>query len=99
VPCSWVWLYKLMRDTLGTEKAKSQRTDSEEAKVLKAKFRNAIFSARRRAKRAFPSVKTRNDLAYMMALTGYRVPEQYGINVVGKTLTQLREHLNAGCAY
>jgi len=65
-----------------------------EAALLKSAFRNAIFTARRWFKKSYPNViRERNDLASMMEITGYRVPEKYGTNLVGAALRLLRKQL------
>lgn len=76
------------------------RRHRDEAAVLKKRFRNAIFSARQWFKKKYPRVfKKRNDLAFMMEITGYLVPEKYGTNLVGNALRLLREQLTEGRKY
>jgi hypothetical protein len=71
-----------------------------EAALLKNAFRNAIFTTRRWFKKNQPNViKERNDLASMMEITGYRVPEKYGTNLVGAALRLLRKQLTDGRKY
>jgi hypothetical protein len=68
--------------------------------LLKKRFRNAIFSARQWVKKEYPWVTIkRNDLASMMKITGHRVPDQYGPNLVGNALRLLREQLSQGRTY
>jgi hypothetical protein len=68
--------------------------------LLKKQFRNAIFSARQWVKKKYPGVIIkRNDLASMMKITGHRVPDKYGQNLVGDALRLLREQLSKGRKY
>jgi hypothetical protein len=71
-----------------------------EVLLLKKQFRNAIFSARQWVKKRYPKVTIkRNDLASMMKITGHRVPDKYGPNLVGDALRLLREQLSKGRKY
>jgi hypothetical protein len=72
----------------------------DEVATLNEHFRNAIFSARRWFKLKYPrAIKKKNDLSPMMKITGYRVPEKYGPNLVGDALALLRKQLTEGRKY
>ena len=50
--------------------------------------------------KSYPNViRERNDLASMVEITGYRVPENYGTNLVGAALRLLRKQLTDGRKY
>jgi hypothetical protein len=93
--------YKFICDALSTQPhARITRRDSTEVTTIKRRFRNAIFSARRWFKQRYPSVEKRsNALAFMMQITGYRVPAKHGPKVIGKALREIREQLANGCEY
>lgn len=84
--------YKQMITALGQHR--------NEVLLLTKQFRNAIFSARQWIKKKYPKVTIkRNDLASMMKVTGHRVPDKYGPNLVGDALRLLREQLSKGRKY
>ena len=76
------------------------RADAPAATILRKRFRNAIYSARRWIEIQYPQTSLkRNDLASMMQVTGYCVPEKYGTNLVKDALRLLRKQLTEARKY